>query len=126
MCNARAAAPGFTLHQEAVSFETSPNEELGSVTEEPSHDNNDSEQGTGQIGGPCKLTQPFLVTSFSFPMELSLGLRIFAVEEQQPVFPSVVPGCARVHFKNSKLAIPKDSAESVLTVPCMLQLQPRR
>ena len=47
MCNARAAAPGFTpAQEEAVSFDNLPKEELGSVKEEPSEGHNDSEQGT--------------------------------------------------------------------------------
>ena len=47
VCNARAAAPGFTpAQEEAVSFDNLPKEELGSVKEEPSEGHNDSEQGT--------------------------------------------------------------------------------
>ena len=47
VCNARAAAPGFTPAQEdTVTTDDLPKEELGSVDEEPSEGHNDSEQGT--------------------------------------------------------------------------------
>ena len=47
VCNARAAAPGFTpTQEETVTFDDLPKEELGSVKEEPSEGHNDSEQGT--------------------------------------------------------------------------------
>lgn len=51
VCNARAAAPGFTpAQEEPVCFDDLPKEELGSVKEEPSEGHNDSEQGRCLLG----------------------------------------------------------------------------
>ena len=46
VCNARAAAPGFTpAQEEMLSFDNPPKNELGSVKEDPSEGRIDSEQG---------------------------------------------------------------------------------
>ncbi len=84
MCNARAAAPGFTpAQEETVSFDDLPKEELGSVKEEPSEGHNDSEQGMSAVlATSCKSCPP------PQPSDMSVQVIRFAERPMLHVFVS--------------------------------------